>query len=260
MSLIVIPQRFAQRRDTTANWEAVNPVLWNGEIGFVIDPGQPVKMKVGNGSSAWSSLQFFASNGKEVELRSDGTYIQWKYTVDSTWNNLVALASLRGADGADGADGLDGADGASAYDLAVLEGFVGTLSDWLLSLKGDKGDTGDVGPPGTPYARRIQTVADTGSGTLACNWALYDEIRVTLTADVVLTFSGAVDGQGCVLKLRQDNTGGHTVGMPSAVRFNSLITSFSVTPGGDKIDKVGFVYDDEDTRYDLVSLVPGIVS
>lgn len=30
----------------------------------------------------------------------------------------------------------------SAYDLAVEEGFVGTLEEWLASLKGDKGDTG----------------------------------------------------------------------------------------------------------------------
>lgn len=38
--------------------------------------------------------------------------------------------------------------GASAYEIAVSEGFVGTVSEWLASLKGDKGDTGATGATG----------------------------------------------------------------------------------------------------------------
>ncbi len=34
--------------------------------------------------------------------------------------------------------------GFSAYDLAVADGFKGTLKEWLASLKGPKGDTGSV--------------------------------------------------------------------------------------------------------------------
>lgn len=34
--------------------------------------------------------------------------------------------------------------GYSAYDLAVNEGFKGTLQEWLKSLKGEKGDTGTL--------------------------------------------------------------------------------------------------------------------
>ena len=33
--------------------------------------------------------------------------------------------------------------GYSAYQVAVLEGFEGTVDEWLASLKGDKGDKGD---------------------------------------------------------------------------------------------------------------------
>lgn len=39
-------------------------------------------------------------------------------------------------------DGEDGVDGKSAYQLAVDEGFSGTLSEWLAQLKGPKGDSG----------------------------------------------------------------------------------------------------------------------
>lgn len=43
-------------------------------------------------------------------------------------------------------------DGKSAYEVALLNGFVGTEAQWLASLKGDKGDTGDTGAQGVPGA------------------------------------------------------------------------------------------------------------
>lgn len=42
----------------------------------------------------------------------------------------------------------EGAPGMSAYDLAVQEGYVGTLAQWLASLKGDRGATGATGATG----------------------------------------------------------------------------------------------------------------
>lgn len=38
-----------------------------------------------------------------------------------------------------GKDGTNGKDGLSAYDIAVKEGFSGTIEDWLISLKGEPG-------------------------------------------------------------------------------------------------------------------------
>ena len=42
-----------------------------------------------------------------------------------------------GADGKDGVDGQDGVDGKSAFDIAKENGFVGTETEWLESLKGE---------------------------------------------------------------------------------------------------------------------------
>lgn len=94
-----------------------------------------------------------------VELRNNGTYIQWKYASSNTWTNLVALADITGADGrevemrstnlmlqwryvgdANWIDLLDlstlqGTPGASAYEIALTHGFVGTEQEWLDSLK-----------------------------------------------------------------------------------------------------------------------------
>ncbi len=59
-----------------------------------------------------------------------------------------------------------GANGLSAYELAVSQGFEGTMDDWLLSLagapgqngsKGDEGDKGDKGDTGTTPLLRINT-------------------------------------------------------------------------------------------------------
>lgn len=41
-----------------------------------------------------------------------------------------------------------GRPGLSAYQLAVINGFVGTEEEWIASLKGDKGDPGSAGAAG----------------------------------------------------------------------------------------------------------------
>lgn len=39
------------------------------------------------------------TNGREIELRNSGEYIQWRYSGEEDWTNLVALADLKGKDG-----------------------------------------------------------------------------------------------------------------------------------------------------------------
>ncbi len=53
-----------------------------------------------------------------------------------------------GNPGKNGQDGRPGQNGESAYQQAVDNGFSGTLSEWLASLKGQKGDPGPQGVPG----------------------------------------------------------------------------------------------------------------
>ena len=45
------------------------------------------------------------------EVRNNGTAIQWKYSDETDWQNLVALDELRGAAGEAGKDGINGSDG-----------------------------------------------------------------------------------------------------------------------------------------------------
>ncbi len=59
--------RMQQRRGTAAQWTAANPILAAGEIGFETDTN---KFKMGNGSSAWTALSYFA-NATELAAAID---------------------------------------------------------------------------------------------------------------------------------------------------------------------------------------------
>lgn len=269
---IVVAQRMWQRRDTAANWTTINPVLAAGEIGVELGATEsaPQRIKVGNGVSPWTALAYFsAGSGRwytgtavpgaglgeegDMYLRTGSTG-----TGDVYQKGVSAWALVGNIRGAQGATGNTGSAGLSAYQVAVANGFAGTQAQWLASLQGAKGDTGDAGPPGIPSQRRVQNIADTPSGTVTCDWGAYDEIRVTLTTDVTFVFAGALDGQGCVLKIKQGGAGGHLVTLPSLVRYNALIALYTVTPAAGKADKIGFAYDGTDSAYDLVSIIPGI--
>lgn len=77
------------RRDTAANWTTVNPILASGEAGFETDTN---KFKLGDGTTAWSSLTYKSEPGATGATGATGP---------------------AGADGATGATGPAGADGAA---------------------------------------------------------------------------------------------------------------------------------------------------
>lgn len=52
--------RMQQKRDTAANWTSNNPTLASGEIGFETDTS---KIKIGDGSTAWTGLSYFTGAG-----------------------------------------------------------------------------------------------------------------------------------------------------------------------------------------------------
>lgn len=64
---------------------------------------------------------------------------------------IQGIQGVPGEDGSQGVPGNDGApgeDGLSAYQLAVADGFVGTLPEWLESLVGPEGPEGPQGDQG----------------------------------------------------------------------------------------------------------------
>ena len=97
-------------------------------------------------------LIFSAECGKQptspasdrLEVRNNGTAIQWKYSDETDWHDLVALDELRGAAGENGKDGKDGADGKNGKD-----GINGTKSkDGINGFDGKDGADGKNGKDG----------------------------------------------------------------------------------------------------------------
>ena len=58
------------RRDTASNWTSANPTLANGELGIETDTS---KIKVGDGSTAWSSKTYLVDVGSYLTETSTST-------------------------------------------------------------------------------------------------------------------------------------------------------------------------------------------
>ena len=86
-----------QRRDTAANWTSTNPTLAAGEMGIETNTS---KFKVGNGSTAWTSLPYSVDiptqtgqSGKY--LTTDGTVTSWG-TIAGDIEGVTAGTGLTG--------------------------------------------------------------------------------------------------------------------------------------------------------------------
>ena len=123
--------RVQYRRGTEAEWNTNNPILAPGEPALNLTNG---KIKIGNGSTAWAELEYFAETAYELAVRLGftGTEQEW-------------LNSLSG------------------YAIAVENGFTGTQEEWLLSLVGPPANisTGTVttGDPGSQASVSISGTA-----------------------------------------------------------------------------------------------------
>ena len=86
-----------------------------------------------------------SEDGREVELRNNGDYIQWKYVdePDTAWRDLVALDAITGGDGADGREvqlRVDGGYIQWKYDTDADDKWENLIS--LSELKGEDGTDG----------------------------------------------------------------------------------------------------------------------
>lgn len=106
-----------------------------------------------------------------------------------------------GEDGEDGKNGEDGLDGKSAYELALEDGFVGSLHEWLLSLavRGGDGEDGKDGQNGTDGEDgKDGTNGKDGVGVADVHVSSDGRLIVTLT-DGTLLDAGVISGGGADL-------------------------------------------------------------
>jgi len=122
-----------------------------------------------DGAATWTiSSVTTGAAGSSVIITNVGTSsnVDLEITIPrgSDGNSAYELAVSQGYGGSltdwlTSLQGTDGNDGDSAYDVAVGQGFVGTVTAWLDSLVGDTGPVGPTGPAGDMTSSDIDTLA-----------------------------------------------------------------------------------------------------
>ena len=135
-------------------------------------------------------------------------------------NGKDGIDGSDGKNGLDGSNGLDGADGKSAYELALEDGFEGSLHEWLLSLavRGADGEDGKTGKEGVG----VKSVRVNEDG----------DLLVTLTDGRVLN-AGFVGNDGSGVTSTEPDADGYyevyeTVIMEGASSLNLRLTPDTV--------------------------------
>ena len=112
-------------------------------------------------------------DGRSIEVQKGSLYIQWRYTGDSEWKNVIAYSDLlKGQNGQDGKDGKDGQNGQNGKDG----------KDGRNGVNGATGATGATGAAG-----QNATISVTNS-TQPCSTGL--TITGNGTSNLGLQFTG----------------------------------------------------------------------
>lgn len=124
-------------------------------------------------------------DGRSIEVQKGSLYIQWRYTGDSEWKNVIAYSDLlKGQNGQDGKDGKDGKDGRNG--INGQNGQNGKDGkDGRNGVNGARGATGATGATGA--AGQNATISATNS-TQPCSTGL--TITGNGTSNLGLQFTG----------------------------------------------------------------------
>lgn len=82
--------RIQQRRDTAARWAQFNPILLEGEVGYVLD--KPNQYKIGDGVKAWNDLPLRGYDGTLTdELGTDDTSAMTQSGVTKSFQKYLGV-------------------------------------------------------------------------------------------------------------------------------------------------------------------------
>jgi len=129
-----VPVRLQLRADTAANWTSVNPILLANELGRETDTG---KIKIGNGTSTWTSLAYQAWATLPVAVNAGGTgqtsYTNGQLLIGKT-DGTLAKATLTSGTGITITNGDGSISIASSGGGPILESKQVIDQDYTLSV------------------------------------------------------------------------------------------------------------------------------
>ena len=180
--------RMQQRRGTAAQWTAANPILAAGEIGFETDTS---KFKMGNGSSTWSALQYFA-NAAELAAIVDGA--------PGLLNTLDELAQAIGDDPAFFTTTTNNLATKAPINNPTFTGTVGGVTKSMVGL-GNVDNTSDAAKPVSTAAQSaldlkapLASAALTGTPTAPTASATTNTTQIATTEFVQTKINNLIGG------------------------------------------------------------------
>lgn len=157
------------RNDTAANWTSNNTVLLSGEMGNETDTG---RQKIGDGVTAWTSLQYQPVTGANgagfstVEVFTSGTAATW------TVPTRLRVSGAKFKITVIGGGGQGGGTNVTAGQVGGGGGAGGMAVKWLTYVSGQNTATYTVGAAGTGTATNA-TGANGTASTFAYNSVTY---------------------------------------------------------------------------------------
>lgn len=211
------------RRDTATNFTSNNPTLAEGEIGFETDTA---KIKFGDGSTAWTSLNYIANAINHDDLTG---FVANEHLLPAAIDH-DALLNFVTAEHVDWA-----ASSAGTIHITNFAALQNVLEDTTPELGGEM----DAGAHTIGFTQQSQT----GDGTTTIDWKLGNKDFHTFGAqNETFVFTAPTNPCNILLVLKQDSTGSRTVTWPAAVKWPGG-TAPTLTTAGNSIDIIAFYYD-----------------
>ena len=228
------------RRDTAANWTSANPTLSGGEVGIETDT---LKMKLGNGSTAWNSLSYYAVPSIDdigdvtITSASSGQFLKWN---GSAWVN----------------DAVDlGTDTTGSYVSSLVAGTGVSLSN----------NSGENATPTVAIGQSVATDASVSFGTITTtgNVTVGGDLTVSGTTTSINTETLTINDNIIVLNNNATGAPSENAGIEVergssanvAIRWNETTDKWeSTTDGSTYVDindhgSLGGLADDDHTQY-----------
>jgi len=214
------------RRGTASEWTAANPTLSQGELGVELDT---VKFKVGNGSTAWNSLNY-ASVSSRGAHNSAIIYYPGDIVTSSGNSYICILTTTNGIL----------ATNTTYWNVFAQKGADGEVTLTTAQTLSNKTITS---------AKYVVSALGSISGTNTLDLATATEFTATLTGATTFAFSNAPGaGAGQVVYLRLTNAGSTTITWPLNTKFAGG-TAPTLTISG--VDLLAVKYDLTTTTYQV---------
>ena len=236
-------KRILLRRDTSSNWTSGNAVLAAGEVGYETNTG---KFKIGNGSTAWTSLGYsIASNISAAVLNdlgdvtitsaANGDFLRWNGTAwvndavnlstDTIGSYVESLVAGTGVTLTNNSG--EGATPTVAVDTSVIQARVADVSDTEIGYL--NGVTSAIqtqidakAPLASPTFTGTVTVPD---NSFALGTKTTGDYVATITGGTGVASTAATSGEGTT----------HTLSIGQAVGTTDNVTFAGVTADAIKI-------------------------